>query len=179
MPRRPSRLLALGTLPVAATVWAVLLALHLVLVTLGNITDFGTNLAFVRHVLAMDTTFHDPALMWRSITNPVAEYVAYVAVIAWEALTSAVLVWAAVLWVAAHRRGAFGRARRAATLGYLMALVLWVGGFLAIGGEWFAMWQSKQWNGLAPALQNTVLTSIGLMLTQLPSPQWEAPPSAS
>jgi predicted small integral membrane protein len=34
------------------------------------------------------------------------------------------------------------------------------------------MWQSKQWNGLAPALQNTVLTSIGLMLTQLPSPQW-------
>ncbi|HEX4251280.1 MAG TPA: DUF2165 family protein, partial [Pseudonocardia sp.] len=34
----------------------VLLALYLVLVTLGNITDFGTNLAFVQHVLAMDTT---------------------------------------------------------------------------------------------------------------------------
>jgi predicted small integral membrane protein len=71
--------------------------------------------------------------MWRSITNLVAEYAAYVAVIAWEALTAAVLVWAAVLWVAAHRHGAFGRARRAATLGYLMALVLWVGGFMAIG----------------------------------------------
>jgi len=166
------RLLALGTLPVSATVMTVLLALHLVLVTLGNITDFGTNLAFVRHVLAMDTTFHDPDLMWRSVTSPVAQHGAYVAVIAWEALTSAVLVWATVLWLAAHRGGSFGRARGAATLGYLMALVLWVGGFLAIGGEWFAMWQSKQWNGLAPALRNTVLTSVGLVLTQLPSPQW-------
>jgi predicted small integral membrane protein len=161
----------------------VLLALYLVLVTLGNITDFGTNLAFVQHVLAMDTTFHDPDLMWRSITNPVAQHVVYVGVIAWEALTSAVLSWAAALWFAAHRDGSFGRARGAATLGYLMALALWVGGFLAVGGEWFAMWQSKQWNGLAPALQNTVVTAIGLVLTQLPSPQWEAntrqPPEGS
>jgi predicted small integral membrane protein len=172
VPRGPSRLLSLGTLPVGATVMAVLLALHLVLVTLGNITDFGTNLAFVQHVLAMDTTFRDPDLMWRSITNPVAQHVAYLAVIVWEALTSAVLVWAAALWFAAHRSGSFGRARAAVTVGYLMALVLWVGGFLAIGGEWFAMWQSKQWNGLAPALRNTLLTSVALVLAQLPSAQW-------
>jgi predicted small integral membrane protein len=174
VPRRPSHLLALCTLPISAAVMTVLVALYLVLVTFGNITDFGTNLAFVQHVLAMDTTFHDPDLMWRSITSPVAQHVAYLAVISWEALTSAVLVWAAVLWSLALRHGSFGRARGAATLGYLMALALWVGGFLAIGGEWFAMWQSKQWNGLAPALQNTVVTSIGLVLTQLPSREWDA-----
>ena len=32
------------------------------LVTLGNITDYDTNWAFVQHVLAMDTIFPDSTL---------------------------------------------------------------------------------------------------------------------
>jgi predicted small integral membrane protein len=85
-----------------------------------------------------------------------------------------VLVWAIVLWFGAHRRRrSFARARAAATLGFLMMFALFAGGFIAIGGEWFAMWQSKQWNGLDSALQDTVLAAFGLVVTQLSSPQWD------
>ena len=44
-------------------------ALFFVLVTFGNITDYGTNWQFVRHVLAMDTIFPDSTLTWRAITD--------------------------------------------------------------------------------------------------------------
>jgi len=33
------------------------IALFATLVAFGNITDYGTNLAFVQHVLSMDTIF--------------------------------------------------------------------------------------------------------------------------
>lgn len=65
-----------GTEQAAAPVrWAKLIgiaaiALHMTLAALGNITDYNTNWAFVQHVLAMDTTFHAPALMWRAVTDP-------------------------------------------------------------------------------------------------------------
>jgi hypothetical protein len=47
---------ALGSLPVAIAVFVGLNALYMLLVAFGNITDFGTNQAFVHHVFAMDTT---------------------------------------------------------------------------------------------------------------------------
>jgi predicted small integral membrane protein len=31
-----------------------------------------------------------------------------------------------------------------------MALLLFPGGFIAIGGEYLQMWQSEDWNGLDP-----------------------------
>jgi predicted small integral membrane protein len=95
-------------------------------------------------------------------------------VIIGEALTTAVLVYAVVLWRSAFRRSStFERARQVATLGLLMIVVLFAGGFIVIGGEWFAMWQSTEWNGLQPALQNTTLAAFALVLVQLPSRHWE------
>jgi predicted small integral membrane protein len=172
--RRPP-LSRLGTLPVAATVMTSVLALYMLLVLFGNVTDFGTNREFVQHVLAMDTTFHDPHVTWRAITNPALQDAVYVCVIIWEALTTAVLVYAVVMWGFAFRRSSsFEHARRFTTLGLLMIVALFAGGFIAIGGEWFAMWQSTQWNGLQPALQNTILAAFALVLVQLPSRHWEA-----
>jgi predicted small integral membrane protein len=172
--RRPP-LSGLGTLPVAATVMTSVLALYMLLVLFGNITDFGTNREFVQHVLAMDSTFHDPHVMWRAITNPALQDAAYVCVIIWEGLTTAVLVYAVVLWGLAFRRSStLERARQVATLGLLMIVALFAGGFIAVGGEWFAMWQSTEWNGLQPALQNTILAAFALVLVQLPSRHWEA-----
>ena len=37
----------------------------------------------------------------------------------------------------------------AASLGFLV----WFFGFMVIGGEWFQMWQSSQWNGQQPAFR--------------------------
>jgi predicted small integral membrane protein len=54
-----------------------------------------------------------------------------------------------------------------------MLVVLFMGGFIAIGGEWFQMWKSQTWNGLDPAFRNSVLAMISLVVMHLPSSHWE------
>ncbi|MBC3840775.1 DUF2165 domain-containing protein [Streptacidiphilus sp. 4-A2] len=172
------RVLALGTLPVAGAVLTATVALDLLLVVLGNVTDFGTNQQYVHHVLAMDTTFRDGRLIWRAVTSPALQDAAYVAIIVWEALAALVLAVGAVSWFAAlGRRRDCTRARQASTLGLLMGLVLFGAGFLAIGGEWFAMWQSKAWNGLDAAIRNVTWQGLALIVVQLPSQRAATPRS--
>ncbi|WP_184738084.1 DUF2165 domain-containing protein [Streptomyces netropsis] len=168
---------ALGTLPVAATALTATLALYMALVVFGNVTDFGTNREFVRHVLAMDTTFQDDDLMWRAVTSRTAQDLAYLAIIGWEALTALALLAGTVLWVRGLRgrvtrpRG-YDAARRATTVGLVMLIVLFGMGFIAIGGEWFAMWQSSKWNGLEAAGRNVMLAGFVLVTVHLPSRHW-------
>ena len=44
------------------------------------------------------------------------------------------------------RRRVFHRAKAYAIAGSLLAFLLWFFVFMVIAGEWFAMWQSKDWN---------------------------------
>ncbi|MGW7544440.1 DUF2165 domain-containing protein [Streptomyces sp. NPDC054770] len=150
-------------LPLAAAVLTGTVALYIALVAFGNITDFGTNQAFVQHVLAMDTTFKDDDLMWRAVTDKGLENTAYVAIIVWETLAALVLIAGTWLWV---RRDDV-RARRVSTYGLLMLVLLFGAGFIGIGGEWFSMWQSKTWNGLDAATRVLVLTGLALIVVQL------------
>ncbi|PBC86333.1 MULTISPECIES: DUF2165 domain-containing protein [unclassified Streptomyces] len=163
-----SRVAGVTGVPLAAAVLTGTVALYISLVAFGNITDFGTNRDFVRHVLAMDTTFKDPDLMWRAVSSQVLQDAAYVAIIAWETVTAVVLLAATALWVVGARRGSIARARRLSTAGLLMMVLLFGVGFLAIGGEWFSMWQSKQWNGLEAATRNLTVAGIALVVVHLP-----------
>ncbi|MFH8346550.1 DUF2165 domain-containing protein [Streptomyces sp. NPDC018045] len=159
------------SLPLAAAVLTGTVALLMALVAFGNITDFGTNQAFVQHVLAMDTTFKDPDLMWRAVESPTLQNIAYVLIIVWETLAALVLVAATALWARELRRGAgYAGGRRLSTIGLLMVLSLFGAGFMAIGGEWFAMWQSKSWNGLEAATRNFVPAGVALVVVQLRGP---------
>ncbi|MER5493019.1 DUF2165 domain-containing protein [Streptomyces sp. NPDC002454] len=162
-----------GGLPVAAAALTVTVAVYMALVAFGNITDFGTNQQFVRHVLAMDTTFKDEDLMWRAIESKALADAAYVLIIAWETLAALVLLASGWQWARAlTRRGGdpagAARARRTGSLGLVMVVLLFGLGFIAIGGEWFAMWQSSQWNGLAAATRNLTLAGFALVVTWLP-----------
>ncbi|MFF5013656.1 DUF2165 domain-containing protein [Streptomyces sp. NPDC001165] len=148
----------------AAGVLTGILALYIALVALGNITDFGTNQQFVRHVLAMDTTFKDDDLMWRAVTSTALQDTAYVAIIVWESVAALVLIWGTWLWT----RRDHDRARRWSTYGLLMLVLLFGAGFIAIGGEWFSMWQSKTWNGLDAATRVFLLSGVALIVNQLP-----------
>ncbi|MDN0194026.1 DUF2165 domain-containing protein [Streptomyces sp. S.PNR 29] len=156
-----------GALPLAATLLTGTVALYITLVAFGNITDFGTNQQFVRHVLAMDTTFKDEDLMWRAITTTWIQDAAYVAIIVWETVAALVLIYGTWLW---FRRDDL-RARRFSTYGLLMLMLLFGAGFIAIGGEWFAMWQSGDWNGLDAAIRVFVFSGIVLIVNHLPSGQ--------
>jgi predicted small integral membrane protein len=153
-----------GALRLTATLLTASVALYMALVAFGNITDFGTNQQFVQHVLAMDTTFKDDDLMWRAITSKGLQDTAYVAIIVWETLAALVLIYGTWLW---FRRGD-REARRWSTYGLLMVMLLFGAGFIAIGGEWFAMWQSGDWNGLDAATRVFVFSGIVLLVNQLP-----------
>ncbi|SED34114.1 Predicted small integral membrane protein [Streptomyces melanosporofaciens] len=143
------------------------IALYIALVAFGNITDFDSNQQFVRHVLAMDTTFKDEDLMWRAIDSTALQDTAYVAIIAWETLAALVLLAATALWFAGPSADRVRRARQASTVGLLMLMLLFGAGFIGIGGEWFAMWQSEKWNGLEAATRVFMISGIVLLLIHL------------
>ena len=165
---RRTWLLRLGAPSVAATALTATVAFYMTLVAFGNIMDFGTNQQFVQHVLTMDTTFKDPDLMWRAVESSVLQNAAYVAVIVWETLAAVVLLVATWFWITGLRRDAYERARAASSVGLVMVLLLFGMGFLAIGGEWFAMWQSADWNGLDAAARNVGLAAFTLLVVHLP-----------
>ncbi|MEU1850480.1 DUF2165 domain-containing protein [Streptomyces sp. NPDC019990] len=158
-----------GALSLAATVLTATVALYMALVAFGNITDFGTNQQFVRHVLAMDTTFKDEDLMWRAITSTALQDTAYVLIIAWETVAALVLVYGSWLWARRDQT----RARRFSTYGLLMVMLLFGAGFIGIGGEWFSMWQSKSWNGLDAATRVFLFSGVVLIVNQLSAPRTE------
>src|SRR3954454_12403375 len=131
------------------------LALFALLVAADNAVDYGSNEAFVRHVLAMDTTFPQNALRWRAITDPGLQTAAYQLIIAAEALTG-VLFGVAVLVMATRLRAPKARFRAAmpwVAAGAALVFALWFVGFVVVGGEWFLMWQSSTWNGQEAAFR--------------------------
>ena len=48
---------------------------------------------------------------------------------------------------------AFQRGKTFAVLGLTLGFLIWQVGFMTIGGEWFGMWQSPQWNGVPGAFR--------------------------
>lgn len=130
-------------------------ALFALLVTCDNLVDYGSNYEFVRHTLSMDTTFPGNALKGRAITSPALWSLDYWLIILAEALVGVVLAAGAVRLAAALRADSrrFNAAKSWAIAGIGLGFLLWFTGFLVIGGEWFAMWQSKVWNGQEAAFR--------------------------
>jgi predicted small integral membrane protein len=141
------------------------IALWLSLVAFGNLTDYASNWPFVQHVLAMDTIFPNAGIHYRAITSPLLQHLAYGLIIATETL-AAVLCWLGVwrLWrTRAGPAALFHRAKRMSVLGLTMGVMLWLGGFIAVGGEWFGMWMSTQWNGLESAFRFVMVLLVALV----------------
>ncbi len=133
-------------------------------VAFNNITDYGFNYEFVRHVLSMDTTFPGNRGMWRAIDAPLLHHAAYVTIIGTE-LATAVLGWlgVAALWRSRSNPAQFSKSKRLAGYALLLGVVLWFGGFIVVGGEWFLMWQSDVWNGIESAFRIAVFFTIVLI----------------
>ena len=153
----------------AKAVMLACLSAFAALVAFNNLSDYGSNFAFVQHVLAMDTVFASSTARWRALEQPLVWHIAYGLIIASELLTAILLgrgAWA--LWRA--RRASpdeFSRAKQSALWGVLVGFVLWFGGFMVVGGEWFLMWQSSQWNGQESAFRfYLTLLAVGIFVQQ-------------
>jgi predicted small integral membrane protein len=146
------------------------LALYTTFIFVGNILDYNSNYQFVKHVLAMDTTFPGNDLMWRSITDETLVNLAYWGIIATEGIIAA-LSWIASA-VMCHRfkesADKFDKAKTTGFYAFMLAITLWFVGFICIGSEWFAMWQSSEWNGKQTAMDIVAVIGIFLVIFMVP-----------
>ena len=143
------------------------------LVAFGNITDYGTNWAFVQHVMRMDTVFPDTTIKYRAIDSVSLQTASYIAIIAAETLT-AILCWigaAKLLAAAGGDNRSFQRAKTLAILGLTCGFLVWQVGFQSIGGEWFGMWMSTTWNGEESAFRDYITILAVLIYVTLPEPE--------
>ena len=131
------------------------LAGYALLVAFGNITDYGSNFAFIQHVMSMDTTFPGNALMYRSITSPLLWQIFYALIIAAEGVTGVLFFAGAIRLFQVRNAPAemFNQAKIYTIAACLLAFLVWFFGFMVVAGEWFAMWQSTTWNGQEAAFR--------------------------
>lgn len=151
-------------------------ALFYTLVVFNNITDYGSNYEFVRHVMMMDTTFPGNRGMWRAVNLPFWHTTFYVSIITWETITMLLCWWGGARMARLLRAtsSAFHRAKRMAIAALTLSLLMWLVAFLVVGGEWFLMWQSKTWNGQDAAFR--MFTVIGVVLLIVVQPDAPDPP---
>jgi predicted small integral membrane protein len=117
----------------------------------------------------MDTVFPTTTIKYRAIDAPALQTAAYVLIIAAETLT-AILCWigAVRLLLASGDAAAFNRAKGFAVAGLTLGFLVWQVGFMSIGGEWFGMWQSQQWNGVPSAFRFVMTIIAVLILVAMP-----------
>ena len=137
------------TLRILQALFTAYIGLFAASVVLNNITDYGTNLRFVRHVMSMDTIFPDCRLTTRRVTSGVLHHAAYVLIIALEALTALLCLWGA--WVIWGARGldvaGFQAAKSLALAGLGLGFTVWFAIFVIGAGQWWCAWQSKDYSG--------------------------------
>ena len=140
------------------------------LIVFNNLTDFDSNYQFVRHVLMMDTTSPGNHGMWRAINAPAMHIAFYIGIIAWEIVTTLLLWWGAARMFAALNNPSrrFHAAKQIASAALTLSLLMWLLAFIAVGGEWFLMWQSRMWNGQEAAARNFVVVGIVLLILMQP-----------
>jgi len=94
----------------------------------------------------------------------------YLGIICWEALTGALCWWGAARMLRQLKApaDAFEHAKPVAIIALTLGCLLWLVAFLAIGAEWFLMWQSATWNGQQAAFRMFVVQGLVLIYISLP-----------
>ncbi len=150
-------------------VFIAAIALFLTLVVFNNVTDYWSNFKFVKHVLSMDTTFPENSGMWRAMTSPIVHHIFYIGIILGEAL-AAFLCWKGAIGLFQNRQDValFKTKKGPAIYGLTLSFLIWFVGFIAVGGEWFLMWQSSTWNGISAAFRIVTICGISLIYLLMP-----------
>ena len=142
--------------------WPVLLVIFIPIAVILQYGGAGSTAIFITAALGVIPT---AALMGRAITDPSLQTAAYLAIIVAE-ITGAALLWSGfvLLWRARTDDAlGFHEAKGLALFALMWCFAIWTVGFIAIGGEWFAMWQSATWNGQSGATRFATVTGIVML----------------
>ena len=132
---------------------------------INNILDYDVNLVHVQHVMMMDTHVLETSVAgWRSIESPFLQYTAYILIILAELSILVIGIWGVLdLWKVRHNAEHFNARKSKAILALSLGVLVWFTGFLVIGGEWFLMWLSEDWNSQQAAFRLVLPFILGLI----------------
>ncbi len=144
---------------------AAVIGFYVALVAFGNLSDYWTNFAFVTEVLDMDAVPAASAIRWRAVTSPILHHAGYILIIATEVATAALCALGAIAMARQVRAKAqpFQAAKSKAIAGLTLGFLLFEGGFVAIGGEWFGMWQARDLDAV-PSAFRILMTMLGVLI---------------
>jgi predicted small integral membrane protein len=144
---------------------AAAIAFYAALVAFDNISDYWTNFAFVKEVLDMDTVPATSRIRWHAVTSPVLHHAGYILIIATEIVITALCALGAIAMARQIRakEQPFQTAKSMAVAGLTLGFLLFEGGFVAIGGEWFGMWQARDLDAVASAFR-ILMTMLGVLI---------------
>lgn len=147
------------------------LALYMGMVVINNVVDPNPNYTYVQHVLSMDTVLAFNTQKWRAINSPLLWQIGFFALVIYEAVVG---VWLAVSGARMLRcpPSDWPEARQSASAAIVASMLFWIVPFLVVGGEWFQMWQSNEWDGIDAARGNFLI--FGTVLIYLQSSEGQA-----
>lgn len=126
-------------------VLVIFVGLQGLLYVAGNTANWSAGLGAVSYVLGMEGHEAYGTHIFPPVTNPVLLTMAYIAILTGEFLVGVLsLKGAWDLWRVRNAGAAVFNARKTyAIVGTGMAMVVWFGGFVVIGGALFQMWQTQ------------------------------------
>jgi predicted small integral membrane protein len=141
-------------------------ALYMTLVVFNNITDYNANFSFLSGMVQMNELISPEKTRWRAITEPAIHHVLYLVIILLEFSIAAMLITGSIKMIRAYKgdNASFRSASNTTRTGLALGVIQFLGIFAAIGGEWFLMWQSEQFNGQSTAFFLTIIFLLGLLL---------------
>lgn len=152
------------------------IALFATLVAIENICYSSINFAYVYHLFLMDTVFPNAPTKWRAIDNDTIQHIGYWCIVTFETLT-AILCWAGCIFMAVKinaPKNVFQLSKRIAIAGLSIGFLVWHIAFMSVGGEWFGMWMSKEWNGVPDAFRFFITIILVLIYLVMPDEKIKA-----
>ena len=122
-------------------------ALFMCLVCFNNLTEYDSQFQFVQVIARMEDTFSGMK-SWRSISSSFVLHIFFILIVVWETMTAVLMLLGTFKMINKFKdtAPAFKSAKKYTALGLSFGVLLWFTVFIAIAGEWFLMWQSKNWN---------------------------------
>jgi len=151
------------------------IAFFATLVVIENVFHPSINFPFVQHVMMMDTIFPDAPLDYRAIHSRAG----YIIIVLGE-IAVMVLCWmgAAAMWCKRRENArTFQLSKRLAIAGLAVGFLVWHVAFMSVGGEWFGMWMSQQWNGIPSAYRFFITILVVLIFLVMPDADVDEDPA--
>ena len=137
-------------------------ACYMLLAFLNNLANPEHNHEMVTQVLEMNNIFLENRNSWRAIRSTHIHNIFFYFIMIVEFCSFLLCLFGSINMFrnVKNSNSKFNDSKSFAILGLLLGAFLWFFAFIIIGGEWFMMWQSSDWNGVPVAFRNTAITLL-------------------